>query len=126
MLKIRLRRMGARHSPFYRVVVSDSRNVPTAAAVEELGHYNPTSNPAEVQLKTDRIHHWVSKGAQMSPTVKRLLQTAQPAVASAASPAGKPARAGRTPRKATPPVAAATPAPSPAAPAAAATPEANA
>jgi small subunit ribosomal protein S16 len=75
MLKIRLRRMGARHSPFYRVVVSDSRNVPTAAAVEELGHYNPTANPAQVTLDAERIGYWVARGAQLSPTVKRLLQT---------------------------------------------------
>jgi small subunit ribosomal protein S16 len=73
MLKIRLRRMGARHSPFYRVVVSDSRNVPTASAVEELGHYNPTSNPPQVVLDAERVRQWVAKGAQLSPTVKRLL-----------------------------------------------------
>jgi small subunit ribosomal protein S16 len=77
MLTIRLRRMGARHSPFYRVVVSDSRNVPTASAVEELGHYNPTTNPAQVRLDTARVDHWVSKGAQMSPTVKRLVGQAK-------------------------------------------------
>jgi small subunit ribosomal protein S16 len=77
MLTIRLRRMGARHSPFYRVVVSDSRNVPTASAVEELGHYNPTANPAQVKLDTARVDHWVSKGAQMSPTVKRLVGQAK-------------------------------------------------
>jgi small subunit ribosomal protein S16 len=77
MLTIRLRRMGARHSPFYRVVVSDSRNVPTASAVEELGHYNPTANPAQVTLNTARVDHWVSKGAQMSPTVKRLVGQAK-------------------------------------------------
>jgi small subunit ribosomal protein S16 len=77
MLKIRLRRMGARHSPFYRVVVSDSRNTPTASAVEELGHYNPTANPAEVKVDADRVRHWVAQGAQMSPTVKRLVGQAQ-------------------------------------------------
>jgi small subunit ribosomal protein S16 len=76
MLKIRLRRMGARHSPFYRVVVSDSRNVPTASAVEELGHYNPTANPVQVNLDSERIGYWLAKGAQMSPTVKRLLRAA--------------------------------------------------
>jgi small subunit ribosomal protein S16 len=73
MLKIRLRRMGARNSPFYRVVVSDSRQVPTGAAVEELGHYDPTKVPAKVTLDTARIDHWVGRGAQLSPTVKRLL-----------------------------------------------------
>ncbi len=94
MLKIRLRRMGARHSPFYRVVVSDSRNVPTASAVEELGHYNPTTNPAEVRLNSERIHHWIAKGAQLSPTVKRLVDGAKAAPAVPAA-AAKPARAKR-------------------------------
>jgi small subunit ribosomal protein S16 len=77
MLKIRLRRMGARHSPFYRVVVSDSRNVPTASAVEELGHYNPTAKPAQITLDAARIDYWVGKGAQLSPTVKRLMGQAR-------------------------------------------------
>jgi small subunit ribosomal protein S16 len=77
MLKIRLRRMGARHSPFYRVVVSDSRNVPTASAVEELGHYDPTSNPAQVKVDAERVGYWLSQGAQMSPTVKRLVGRSQ-------------------------------------------------
>ena len=77
MLKIRLRRMGARNAPFYRVVVSDSRNVPTAAAVEELGHYDPTKNPARVTIDADRVQHWVGKGAQLSPTVKKLLARTQ-------------------------------------------------
>ena len=77
MLKIRLRRMGARHSPFYRVVVSDSRNVPTASALEELGHYNPTANPAKVELDAERVSYWVARGAQLSPTVKRLVGQAK-------------------------------------------------
>ncbi|HEX2224122.1 MAG TPA: 30S ribosomal protein S16 [Thermoanaerobaculia bacterium] len=77
MLKIRLRRMGARNAPFYRVVVSDSRNVPTAAAVEELGHYDPTKNPAQVTIDADRVQHWVGRGAQLSPTVKKLLARTQ-------------------------------------------------
>ena len=77
MLKIRLRRMGARNAPFYRVVVSDSRNVPTAAAVEELGHYDPTKNPAQVTIDADRVQHWVGQGAQLSPTVKKLLARTQ-------------------------------------------------
>ncbi len=73
MLKIRLRRMGARNAPFYRVVVSDSRNVPTAAAVEEIGHYDVTKNPAQVVIDAERVDYWVGRGAQMSPTVKKLL-----------------------------------------------------
>jgi small subunit ribosomal protein S16 len=76
MLTIRLRRMGARHQPFYRVVVSDSRNTPTASAVEEVGHYDPTHNPAKVHVDTDRVRYWVERGAQMSPTVRKLVSKA--------------------------------------------------
>lgn len=73
MLKIRLRRMGARNAPFYRVVVSDSRSRPTAVAVEEIGYYDPTKNPAAVSIDRDRVTHWVERGAQVSHTVQRLL-----------------------------------------------------
>ena len=83
MLKIRLLRMGARNNPFYRVVVSDSRQVPTASAVEEVGHYDPTKVPAKVTLDSARVEYWVGRGAQMSPTVKRLLQQSQQAQKSA-------------------------------------------
>ena len=83
MLKIRLRRMGARNNPFYRVVVSDSRQVPTGAAIEELGYYDSTKVPAQVTLNTARIDHWVGQGAQLSPTVKRLLQQSHKAQKSA-------------------------------------------
>ena len=76
MLKIRLRRSGSTHAPFYRVVVSDSRLTPSAATVEQIGHYNPTKNPAEVKLDKARIEYWVGKGAQMTPTVKSLFKRA--------------------------------------------------
>ncbi len=74
MLKIRLRRMGARNSPAYRVVVSDSRSVPTSAAIEEIGHYDPLPDPPTVQINTERIDYWVSQGAQLSPTVRKLVR----------------------------------------------------
>lgn len=77
MVKIRLRRMGARNNPFYRIVVSDSRNTPTAAAIEEIGYYDVTKNPAQVQVDTARADHWLSRGAQMSPTVKKLVERAK-------------------------------------------------
>lgn len=73
MLTIRLRRMGARNNPFYRVVVSDSRNTPTASSLEEIGYYDVTKNPAQVNIDAGRADYWVSRGAQMSPTVKRLV-----------------------------------------------------
>jgi small subunit ribosomal protein S16 len=77
MLMIRLRRMGARHHPFFRLVVSDSRNVPTASAVDEVGYYDPKSNPAKVEINAERVQYWVGKGAQLSPTVKRLVGQAK-------------------------------------------------
>ena len=74
MLTIRLRRMGNRNRPFYRIVVSDSRKAPTASAVEEVGHYDPISSPPEVRIKADRVHHWIGVGAQPSRTVVKLLR----------------------------------------------------
>ena len=77
MLKIRLRRMGSRHRPFYRVVVSDSRRTPTASALEEVGYYDPRKKPAALSLDLDRVDHWVSNGAQPSSTVRRLVAKAR-------------------------------------------------
>lgn len=73
MLKIRLRRMGKTHAPFYRVVVSDSRRTPTASAVEEVGHYNPRPTPPDVKIQMDRVQYWQSQGALLSPTVRKLI-----------------------------------------------------
>ena len=71
MLKIRLRRMGLRNRPAYRVVVIDSRKARDGEYLESVGHYDPRTKLLE--LKTERIGHWVSKGAQTSDTVGRLL-----------------------------------------------------
>jgi small subunit ribosomal protein S16 len=76
MLKIRLRRMGSTHRPFYRVVVSDARKVPTSRAVEEVGFYDPRKDPAEIKVDTERVQYWVDRGAQMSETVTKLLKRA--------------------------------------------------
>lgn len=73
MVKIRLRRMGSRNHPFYRVVVADSRKVPTSAALEEIGYYDPRRQPAEVKIDKDRYTHWVGQGAQVSETVRKLV-----------------------------------------------------
>ena len=81
MLKIRLRRMGAKHNALYRVVVSDSRKRPTGRFVENLGTYNPGTDPATVRLDVAKAEDWISKGAQVSPTVKRLLIRAKNAAA---------------------------------------------
>jgi small subunit ribosomal protein S16 len=74
MLMIRLRRMGARNRPYYRVVVSDSRRTPRGSAVEELGAYDPRLDPPRVELDRARVDHWVKSGARLSPTVRQLLE----------------------------------------------------
>lgn len=76
MLKIRLRRMGTRHAPFYRLVVSDSRLTPRGKAVDEVGYYDPRSNPPRVEINTERVDYWVGQGAQVSSTVRRLMKSA--------------------------------------------------
>ncbi len=73
MLKIRLRRMGSNRRPVYRVVVSDARHTPSAAVLEEVGFYNPRIQPAEVRIDRERVDYWVSRGAQLSETVRTLL-----------------------------------------------------
>jgi small subunit ribosomal protein S16 len=79
MLKIRLRRMGARNQPFYRVIVSDSRAATKARAVEEVGIYDPTQTPPRIELDRDRVDYWVGKGAQLSDTVRQLVARSAPA-----------------------------------------------
>jgi small subunit ribosomal protein S16 len=74
MLMIRLARFGAKKKPSYRVVVIDKERARNSRAVEVLGFYNPVTQPATVNLKYDRVAHWVSVGAQPSTTVARLLQ----------------------------------------------------
>ena len=74
MLRIRLRRMGSRHSPFYRLVVSDSLRTPRAKAVDEVGFYDPRSEPPTIQIDGGKVDYWVSKGAQMSSSVSRLVK----------------------------------------------------
>ena len=72
MLKIRLRRMGSRHRPFYRFVVSDSRQVPTATAIDEVGIYNPILRPAEIRVDFAKIEHWLARGTTREATSLRL------------------------------------------------------
>ncbi len=74
MVKIRLRRMGTKNRPFYRVVVSDSRKTPRASALEEVGYYNPRREPAEIKIDQERVEHWVGQGAQVSQSVLKLLR----------------------------------------------------
>jgi small subunit ribosomal protein S16 len=68
--------MGARKQPYYRVVVIEKERARNGCALEVVGTYNPRTTPASVNLKRDRVDHWVSKGAQLSDTVSRLLAKA--------------------------------------------------
>ncbi len=74
MLKIRLRRMGAKKAPFYRIVVADSRAPRNGAFVEEIGYYNPTSEPAELRVDNEKAAQWIKNGAQPTDTVRGLLK----------------------------------------------------
>ena len=74
MLKIRLRRMGAKKAPFYRIVVADSRSPRDGAFVEEIGYYNPTSEPAELRVDNEKAAQWIKNGAQPTDTVRGLLK----------------------------------------------------
>ncbi|MDR2360266.1 MAG: 30S ribosomal protein S16 [Oscillospiraceae bacterium] len=74
MVKIRLRRMGAKKAPFYRVVVADSRFPRDGRFIEEIGTYNPLTDPAEVKIDSERVKYWISNGAQPTDTVKTLLK----------------------------------------------------
>ena len=83
MLKIRLRRMGARNSPHYRIVVSDSRSTARAEVLEELGSYDPKREPTVISFDQERARYWIGKGANVSPTVRSLLERKPAASATA-------------------------------------------
>lgn len=78
MLKIRLRRMGARNRPHYRIVVSDSRSTARAEVLEELGAYDPMREPTIVSFDRERARYWIGRGATLSPTVQSLLAQKEP------------------------------------------------
>ena len=82
MLMIRLARIGARKQPYYRVVVIEKERARNGRSVEVVGTYNPRTSPASLELKRERIDYWVSKGAQCSDRVKKLMALpAQPVAA---------------------------------------------
>ena len=83
MVMIRLRRMGARNRPYYRIVVSDTRRTPRAEVLEELGSYDPVVNPPALDFDRERAKHWIEKGCLVSPTVQSLLDRPEPAPAPA-------------------------------------------
>lgn len=72
-VKIRLKRMGSKKRPFYRVVVADSRKAVTGGVIEEIGTYNPVSEPKEVKIDTESAVKWLHNGAKPSDTVRKLL-----------------------------------------------------
>ena len=76
MVMIRLRRMGAKKAPFYRVVVADSRYPRDGRFIEEIGTYNPMTSDAAIQIDAERAQAWIKKGAQPTDTVRGLLKKA--------------------------------------------------
>ena len=73
-VKIRLRRMGKKKAPFYRVVVADSRYPRDGRFIEEIGYYNPMREPAEIKIDAEKAQKWIANGAQPTDTVKVLLK----------------------------------------------------
>ena len=73
-VKIRLRRMGAKKAPFYRVVVADSRYPRDGRFIDEIGYYDPTKEPSVVKVDADKAKAWIAKGAQPTDTVKTILK----------------------------------------------------
>ena len=73
-VKMRLRRMGAKKAPFYRVIVADSRSPRDGRFIDELGYYNPLTNPAEIKIDAEKAKKWLGNGAQPTETVKSLLK----------------------------------------------------
>ena len=76
MVKIRLRRMGAKKAPYYRIVVADSRSPRDGRCIEEIGAYNPLTEPATITVDSEKAKTWIQNGAQPTDTVRGLLQKA--------------------------------------------------
>ena len=75
-VKIRLKRLGSKKNPFYRVVVADERSPRDGRFIEEIGYYNPLTNPVEIKIDAEKAAKWISNGAQPTETVKSLLKKA--------------------------------------------------
>ena len=73
-VKIRLRRMGAKKAPFYRIVVADARDPRDGRFIEEIGYYNPMTEPSTVKVDAEKAKQWIANGAQPTDTVKELLK----------------------------------------------------
>ena len=75
-VKIRLRRMGAKKAPFYRIIVADARSPRDGRCIEEIGTYNPLTNPATINVDAEKVQAWIKNGAQPTDTVRGLLKNA--------------------------------------------------
>ena len=76
MVKIRLRRMGAKKAPYYRIVVADARSPRDGRCIEEIGTYNPLTQPATINVDVEKAQNWIKNGAQPTDTVRGLLKNA--------------------------------------------------
>ena len=76
MVKIRLRRMGAKKAPYYRIVVADARSPCDGRCIEEIGTYNPLTQPATITVDAEKAQTWIKNGAQPTDTVRSLLKNA--------------------------------------------------
>ena len=76
MVKIRLRRMGAKKAPYYRIIVADSRSPRDGRCIEEIGTYDPLTDPATIAVDAEKAQQWIKNGAQPTDTVKALLKKA--------------------------------------------------
>jgi small subunit ribosomal protein S16 len=76
MVKIRLRRMGAKKAPYYRIIVADSRSPRDGRCIEEIGTYDPLTEPATITVDAEKAQQWIRNGAQPTDTVKALLKKA--------------------------------------------------
>ena len=76
-VKIRLRRMGAKKAPFYRVVVADSRYPRDGRFIEEIGYYNPLTNPVDIKIDAEKATKWLNNGAQPTETVRSILKKSE-------------------------------------------------
>lgn len=76
MVKIRLKRMGAKKNPFYRIVVADSRTARDGKTIQEIGYYDPTKDPADIKVDAEAAKKWIGQGAQPTDTVRGILKKA--------------------------------------------------
>jgi len=74
MVKIRLKRVGAKKAPFYNIVVADSRKARNGKVIEEIGHYNPMVDPVEIKIDMEKVEQWTKNGARPTDTVKYLIE----------------------------------------------------